>query len=119
MKTLQEALTLVPTHLPLVPGVDKWKKGDEWLKFHTRGYSYPFQWHEMKSEKDYDGHITCEARRPVPQSVREAEAYRYLMDGDLHPKHSTPIINAISNEGLKLARKHKHPLLSWVEENRK
>jgi hypothetical protein len=129
MKTLAEALTLVPTHFPLVPGVDKWKEGDEsfiqpmnktkdkafWLKVGS------FCIGRIITEERISGHSIdmVIARRPIPQSVREAEAYRYLMDGDLHPEYRTPVIMTISDEGLKLARKHKHPLLAWVEENRK
>lgn len=114
--TVAEALSLVPEFWPLVPGVDKWREGDEYFSKHE-GWLFV---HHMNYK------ILCEigaivrheaARRPVPKSVREAEAYLYLKE-TVRPEYMTAAINATSNEALQLTRKTRRPLLDWVAEMR-
>lgn len=80
--TMTEALSLVPEYWPLVPGVDKWKEGDEYLySWHEEGdnwYDVRYEWKKYEPE---DLHLSGPfsvtsnyARRPIPQSIREAEA---------------------------------------------
>lgn len=65
--TLEEALSMVPTHWPLTPGVDVWRIGDEYYDDGETG------WVGVGSTK---GVVTSgyPARRPIPQDVREAVA---------------------------------------------
>lgn len=67
--TMAEALPLVPEYWPLVPGVDKWREGDEapYVSLKRWG-AVPSNWH---GEPVNDIEI---GRRHIPQSVREAEA---------------------------------------------
>lgn len=82
MKTLQEALALVPTYWPLAPGMDKWKEGDEY-----RLIGGDLGW-RPGDYTDLTGAISgkYEARRPIPQSVREAEA-RWILYKELRFTH--------------------------------
>lgn len=71
-KTIDEALKLVPEYVMLRPGVDVWKKGDE----------YGFDW--IKAPSGFIGVIAhgFSVRRPIPQHVREALAVTALQNND-------------------------------------
>lgn len=66
--TMAEALSLVPEYWPLVPCVDKWQEGDTEYIDSEEGY-LTIDWNCHGDLVDHDG-----GRRPIPQSVREAEA---------------------------------------------
>lgn len=136
MKTLQEALTLVPTYWPLVPGMDKWKEGDEY-----RLIGGDLGW-RPGDYTDLTGAISgkYEARRFIPQSVREAEAIWAIISQLINesflyepePKTggniyqividltSDPAFYAIGAAKLSAAiTDGPGALWRWVEENRK
>lgn len=70
--TLEEALSMVPTHWLLTPGVDVWQDGDE----------YGCDW--IKAPSGFIGVIKpgFSVRRPIPQHVREALAVTALQNND-------------------------------------
>lgn len=67
--TFEEALVLVPTHILLRPGIDKWQEGDE----DNVGLGKQ-RWIEI-AEYLY-GHVVRDrvGRRPIPESVRKSMA---------------------------------------------
>jgi hypothetical protein len=77
MMTLEEALDLIPTHIYLKPGKDKWQEGDEfWSKNHTGWWAIApdrigaivgsAHWsHDAVIENDLT------ARRSMPEAVRQ------------------------------------------------
>lgn len=72
--TLEEALTLVPTHWPLQCG-EPLQTGDETLEFTNADYG------EWESDVYPHGHGVggfTHARRPIPQDVRESAAWWLL-----------------------------------------
>lgn len=69
--TLEEALLLIPTHIMLRPGIDKWQEGDE----DNVGLGKP-RWVDI-AEYLYGKNIGDRVgRRPIPESVRKAMAMR-------------------------------------------
>lgn len=104
--TIEEALELIPTHIVLRPGIDKWQEGDEvylgnsWsiCKFKTDPFTY-------KGEKEFtrifhgrhgwtdliknDNVNFNPAQRAIPESVRKAMAQQMLRfsgsNGFLYP----------------------------------
>jgi gamma-glutamyl:cysteine ligase YbdK (ATP-grasp superfamily) len=81
--TIEEALELIPTHILLRPGKDKWQDGDEWL-FEDN------DWRDIRETNvgNLVGSID-QARRPIPESVRKAMAQQMLRfsgsNGFLYP----------------------------------
>lgn len=98
--TIAEALSLVPEFWPLVPGVDKWREGDEYFSRHE-GWLFV---HHMSYK------ILCEigaivrheaARRPIPQSVREVEAFWILFKElrfEYYPSSQVKVFSARSQD---------------------
>jgi len=76
--TMTEALSLVPEYWPLVPGVDKWREGDQF-------FSSGIRWAAVSVPHWIGQDVGENCRRPIPQSVRDAEArwvlYQALADG--------------------------------------
>jgi len=81
--TMTEALSLVPEYWPLVPGVDKWREGDqpcivERTHLIAGEWQYHSEWGRPLGAKNHliGQELQPEyiGRRPIPQSVREAEA---------------------------------------------
>lgn len=73
--TMTEALSLVPEYWPLVPGVDKWRDGDEYFTRNDASGWRKFEHNSWQMLGEIGGTISHPvARRAIPQSVREAEA---------------------------------------------
>lgn len=120
IKTLEDALTLVPEYWYLTPKVDKWKDGDEFADICSDAESKNILEVYWQSATNRSGDVVDRVgRRPIPRSVREAEAYAYLQPKCKTSGELTRILNSMSIEALKLLRKNPRPLLAWVEENRK
>ena len=68
--TLEEALSLVPTHWPLTPGVDKWQDGDEYFSSSV--------WKRVNIASWVGQDVGDNCRRPIPQDVRESIAEMIL-----------------------------------------
>lgn len=97
IETIEQALALVPTHWMLTPGVDKWALGDRRFV----GHPYRIAHNIIRKELRYLGQKLEEHEagdRPIPQSVREAEARR--------------IIDCQEPDDIDL------PLWRWVQEGR-
>lgn len=125
MKTLQEALILVPTHWPLVPGVDKWKEGDEYclteavklakagwqkigdgavgLELPTKDCETRGGWFIVETVIGIGVRIASDyiARRPTPQSVREAEARWILYNSLTKSIHESGFVPEWMPHGLE------------------
>lgn len=85
IETLAQALTYIPEYILLVPGVDKWKEGDEWL-FTQVDPDIRDKQHDWRKIRPLNvgasvGNLDA-ARRPIPLSIREAEA-RWLLYNSL------------------------------------
>ena len=76
--TLEEALSLVPTHWPLTPDVDIFKEFDEVLCDGTPNHGVCWVSAEPHSglPVSLDGYFA--GRRPIPQDVRESIAEMIL-----------------------------------------
>ena len=74
--TLEEALPLIPTHIMLRPGIDKWQAGDEFLMTHD-------QYLKNSWEKAFAFMKTVMpeeiGRRAIPESVRQAMAWWHTL----------------------------------------
>lgn len=70
--TLAEALSMVPTHWPLTPGVDVWQDGDEFFDI------VDLQWDTIAPPQYTQKVNGIAARRPIPQDVRESAAWWLL-----------------------------------------
>jgi len=144
MKTLQESLTLVPEYFPLVPGVDKWEDGDEYclteavklakagwqkigdgavgLELPTKDCETRGGWFIVETVIGIGVRIASDyiARRPIPQNVREAEAFWILHGKPFNPPSGSKI-DALG--GMDNIQEHYDEgpgaLWRWVEENRK
>lgn len=77
--TLEEALALIPTHIMLRPGIDKWQQGDELQNItnHLISGSYIPRWIKVKS-LSFGKTLPERAigRRQIPESVRQDMAMR-------------------------------------------
>lgn len=78
--TLEEALSLVPTHWPLTPGVDVWQEND--VHYFNGGCKWePLIKGKFRIGSGLLGLIIDSgdiARRPIPQEVREIIAEMIL-----------------------------------------
>lgn len=79
IETIEQALSIIPKHFPLVPGVDKWKEGDK--KADSGLYGGVFL------AENLDGIVFGEyvgerqlGFRPIPQEIRLQEARWALYD---------------------------------------
>ena len=83
IKTLEDALALVPEYWYLTPVMDKWREGDEvlieWPWIERRDKSGKWQ----KANNLAFGDIVDRlGRRPIPRSIRESEA-RWILYNSL------------------------------------
>lgn len=93
--TLEEALSLVPTHWPLQCG-EPLQTGDETLEFTNADYG------EWESDVYPHGHGVggfTHARRPIPQDVRERVAR---------------LMVTIVESGIELEASAAFPLEAWI-----
>ena len=83
--TLEEALSMVPTHWLLTAGVDVWQEGDVW---HESG----MMWRIEKANRDIGRKVNIPfAGRPLPQDVRESVARNLLMSDQRGYTMSNPL----------------------------
>lgn len=75
---LTEALALVPTHWPLTPGMDVWQDGDRIAEVGNIGQGREIFWDLVRPEEFGKLVPECDARRPIPQDVRESAAWWLL-----------------------------------------
>lgn len=78
IETLEAALDLIPKYWPLEPGKDRWKEGDEAFTPNS-GWNAVFKSPLSLVGSDYKGELVL-GRRPIPESVRLAEAKWILYD---------------------------------------
>lgn len=92
--TLEEALSMVPTHWPLSSRRDKWQKGDQYF-----AHNLPFDDSDDNWVDAGPYHIESIevvmpdelGRRPIPQDVRESIAQNLLMSDQRGYVMSNPI----------------------------
>lgn len=86
--TLAEALSVVPTHWLLIPGVDVPRKGGDEIRVESRREWLPVEDMLWDFERAYEHGVI--ARRSIPQDVRESAAwwllYNTLAEVDPIPK---------------------------------
>lgn len=117
--TLEEALSMVPTHWLLIPGVDVPRKGGDEIRVESRREWLPVEDMLWDFERAYEHGVI--ARRPIPQDVREAEALWYLQNTLTLTMKDEPlrawmvVLRSLTNEQFaKIKTKFPCPLMQWI-----
>lgn len=113
--TLSDCLDLVPKYWPLEPGKDRWIEGDEEAIGDDSGQVDWVTARCVIGDWVLNPYV---ARRPIPEAVREAEAFLEFSANMREPQYDDEFIK-LSDPVKSELQKSGRPIWRWVMENRK
>lgn len=93
--TLEQIRAALPTHIPLTPGVHRWREGDELF------ISIEGDWLEVDEDSANGRYYNCPRRRPIPPHILDNQAF-WLFAAYLESKGEKQQVNKLG--GIEVAR---------------